>query len=110
MNRMGIAVGSGNFALTGVSLRSARVPATRWNRWVKVAAPVIGTDELTTGIVSGIAIRAPASQICPPWRRRSCLASASVIRRTATSWKYSRPSRKPFSPQKITGASGGNSR
>ena len=34
----------------------------RWKRWVKVAAPRIGISRLSRGMLSGMAIRVPASQ------------------------------------------------
>ena len=50
--------------------RDGACPCSRWNRWVKVAAPITGTSRLTTGIDSGAAISAPASQSVEAWRLR----------------------------------------
>ena len=53
-------------------------------------------------------VSVPASQIVVLYFERSCLARVRPTRRIAASMKYSRPSRKPFSAQKMNGAIGAN--
>ena len=77
---------------------------------MKIATPAIGTMRLTSGIDSGTAIAVPVSQIVAKCLRRSAAASVRSTRRRATSWKYSRPSRKPLTIQKTRGASGATAR
>jgi len=57
-------------------------------------------------MLSGAAIRIPASQIVPMYLLRSLFASARPKRREAARVKYSRPSKKPLRVQKINRANG----
>ena len=79
--------------------------ANWWNKWVKVAAPRIGITKFSSGTDRGIAINTPAAQIVRPCFPRRRFASVRPTRRIAASVKYSRPSKKPFTLQKIRGAS-----